>query len=251
MAKLRALLDTLDGVPEALRDLYTVGEDGKFRLDAEGVEDVSGLKSALERTKRELRDAKGKLPEGFDPAKWDELLALQEEFAKGRLTEKQREEFDSLKRQLQDQHTKELTKRDQRITALADALRRELITSRATSAIAAAKGSVRLLLPHVERQSKVVEQEDGSFVPVIVDEEGHTRIGDGGRNMSYEEFVAELRTNKEFLGAFEGTGSSGGGAPRSAAGGGAGKTVIPAGDNQAFIANLDKIAKGEVEVRAG
>lgn len=47
---------------------------------------------------------------------------------------------------------------------------------------------------------------------------------------------------------FNGSGASGGGASRSAVGGG-GKTVIPVGDGKAFIANLDKIASGEVEVR--
>lgn len=62
-----------------------------------------------------------------------------------------------------------------------------------------------------------------------------------------EKFIAdEVRTQyPEF---FEGTGSSGGGAPRSVASG-AGVRVIPAGDNKAFVANLKDIASGKVEVR--
>lgn len=47
---------------------------------------------------------------------------------------------------------------------------------------------------------------------------------------------------------FEGTGSSGGGASRSAAGGSGTARVIAAGDNSAFIANLESIAKGETKV---
>lgn len=47
---------------------------------------------------------------------------------------------------------------------------------------------------------------------------------------------------------FNGSGASGGGASRSTVGGG-GKTVIPRGDDRAFIANLPEIASGEVEVR--
>lgn len=47
---------------------------------------------------------------------------------------------------------------------------------------------------------------------------------------------------------FNGSGASGGGASRSTVGGG-GKTVIPRGDDRAFINNLEAIASGQVEVR--
>jgi hypothetical protein len=47
---------------------------------------------------------------------------------------------------------------------------------------------------------------------------------------------------------FEGSGSSGGGASKSVAGGG-GTRVIPAGDNAAFLANVENIASGKVTVR--
>jgi hypothetical protein len=49
---------SLDGVPEAIRGEYVKKPDGKFRLNVNGVEDVSGLKSALDRTKSELREYK-------------------------------------------------------------------------------------------------------------------------------------------------------------------------------------------------
>jgi hypothetical protein len=49
---------------------------------------------------------------------------------------------------------------------------------------------------------------------------------------------------------FEGTGSSGGGAPRTQAAGGARVSrVVSINDNDAFIANLDGIAKGTVKVQ--
>lgn len=48
---------------------------------------------------------------------------------------------------------------------------------------------------------------------------------------------------------FEGTGSSGGGATKSIAGGGGSTRVIAADDTAAFMANIEKIAKGEVQVR--
>lgn len=247
MAKLQAVVDSLEGIDEALHGLYVERDDGKYVLDAEGVEDVRGLKSALEKVKRDLREAKGKVPEDFDPDRWSKLLELEEEFQKGALTDKQREQFENLKQQMQEQHKKERGKDKERIERLEKALRQELVTARGTAALANAKGAVKMLLPHIERFATVVEQ-DGQYVPVITDERGNPRIGTDGENMTFDELVAEMRSSKDFASAFEGTGSSGGGAQRSTAGGGP-KTVVAADDNAAFLANLEDIAKGKVEIQ--
>lgn len=55
MARLKAVVGSLDEIQEDLRSLYRE-ENGKFLLDADGVEDVTGLKTALERE----RQARGK-----------------------------------------------------------------------------------------------------------------------------------------------------------------------------------------------
>ena len=60
-------------------------------------------------------------------------------------------------------------------------------------------------------------------------------------------FISE-KLRSEYPEWFNGSGASGGGASRSAVGGG-GKTVIPRGDGVAFMNNLEAIASGEVEVR--
>jgi hypothetical protein len=247
MPKLKAVLESLDGVDESLRGLYVEREDGKFQLDADGVEDVSGLKSALERVKRDLREAKGKVPADFDPEKYEELLALQEEFSKGKLTEKQREEFENLKGQLKTQHAKELEKVQGQLAQLQEALQHELVTSRATQAIAAKRGSVKLLLPHLKQRSDV-QALDGRYTPVILDDDGKVRYGKGDAPMTYDELLDEMIEDEAFRGAFDGTGSSGGGATRSPAGGGS-KRVVAADDNSAFIAQLEDIAAGKVQVR--
>ena len=44
---LAAYVDSLEALPEALRPFYVPTEDGRFRLDAEGGADVSGLEWAL------------------------------------------------------------------------------------------------------------------------------------------------------------------------------------------------------------
>ena len=63
-----------------------------------------------------------------------------------------------------------------------------------------------------------------------------------------DKYVAEV-LSKEYPEFFTGTGSSGGGASKSAQSASGGSHVIPAGDNSAFLANLEGIAKGTVEVR--
>lgn len=82
---LKTVLETLDGVDDAVKSLYTEA-DGKFVLDLDGVDehpDVANLKNAYERVKADKttaiseRDAareklKG-LPEDFDAEKWAKL----------------------------------------------------------------------------------------------------------------------------------------------------------------------------------
>lgn len=82
---LKTLLDTLDGVDDAVKPFYTE-TDGKFILQIDGVDshpDVANLKSAYERTKadrdtaRTERDAAKALakdfPDDFDAEKWAKL----------------------------------------------------------------------------------------------------------------------------------------------------------------------------------
>lgn len=58
---LPAIADALDDLPEPVRAHYVETEDGRWRLDADGVEDVSGLKSALEKERAERKALKAEL----------------------------------------------------------------------------------------------------------------------------------------------------------------------------------------------
>ncbi|UUX51799.1 hypothetical protein NUH88_08870 [Nisaea acidiphila] len=58
---LPAVTESLDAVPEAARAFYIETGEGGFRLDAEGVEDVSGLKSALEKERAARKELKAEL----------------------------------------------------------------------------------------------------------------------------------------------------------------------------------------------
>lgn len=82
---LKTVLETTDGLDEAVAKLYTE-TDGKFILQVEGVDshpDVANLKSAYETVKANLVTAKAErekfktaadgLPDDFDLAKWEKL----------------------------------------------------------------------------------------------------------------------------------------------------------------------------------
>jgi hypothetical protein len=195
------------------------------------------------RLEKKLRDL-----DGVDPEEFRALKAAAEEAEKKKAAAEGN--WKQLEQQLIDRHTKELGKRDVREKALTAALEEELIDAAATRALASEKGAVDLLLPHVAAQMAVVE-EDGRFVAVVVDDNGTPRLSENGKagsRMTVNELVQEMKANERFGRAFEGTGASGSGAAKSEAGGGTVR-VIPSGDDKAFLANLDKIAKGEVTVQ--
>ena len=66
--------------------------------------------------------------------------------------------------------------------------------------------------------------------------------------LEVEKYITQ-ELSKEYPEFFNGSGSSGGGASKSAAGGSGVVRTVPAGDNAAFLANLEGIAKGSVAVR--
>lgn len=77
---LQLIVDSVDSIPEAHRPLYEE-RDGKFHLAVEGLEDTSGLKSALQKereTAKTVRQALKNLEEqfsGIDPVKVRDMMS--------------------------------------------------------------------------------------------------------------------------------------------------------------------------------
>lgn len=214
------------------------------RLAAE----TEGLKKNQAELLREAKAAKARLAayDGIDPEEHRRLKAAAEDAERKRLAGEG--DYKALERQLIERHAKELEARDARNTALTRALERELIDAAAAKAIAEAKGSVKGLLPHVKPHIRVAEV-DGEFVAQVVDSKGNQRIGDAkGTLMTIPQLVEEFKGDSDLARLFEGSGSSGGGAPKSTGGAGGGARSIVAGDARAWNANLADIAKGNVEV---
>jgi hypothetical protein len=211
------IVDALDAVPESFRSLYVQNGD-KYKLDVSGVEDTSGLKSALEAERRAAREASkqaaawkalGKTP--------DEIQALVDAQAKAeqeRLTKAG--DWDKLAKQMNDAHAQELNTLKSTLETKDKALAKHLVDSAAVNAIAAAKGVPELLLPHIRSAVKVIE-ENGDYAVRVVDSTGSPRVNGKGEFLSIKDLVSEMRQSEVFGRAFDGSGASGSGAQTSSA----------------------------------
>lgn len=236
---LRAIVDKLEDAPEALREHYRAGTaeegaEGKFVLGVEAVggwalEDVSGLKTTFSKEMTERKRLAKELErfKDLDPDKAREALVKVEEFGAidpAKEADKlANSKFEAAKAQLLEKHTSEIKARDDRNTYLTNTVDELVRVSRATAALAEAKGSVDLLLPHVLKNTRTVEK-DGKFAVEVIDAEGNVRIADGkGTPMDLKGLVAEMRQSEVYSRAFEGDGQSGTGKTADTLGGGAQK----------------------------
>lgn len=212
------------------------------RLAAE----TEGLKKSQRELLAEAKKAKDALKnyDGVDPEEFKALKAAAEEAERKKAAAEG--DFKSLEKQLVEKHTAELEKAQGRAAKLQTALEQRLVQAQLTAVIAKHKGDPDLLLPHGTRLTRVRETDDG-FEAFVADEKGNPMIADGkGTPMTFDDLVTQVLMVK-YPRAFDGTGSSGGGASKSSGGAG-GSRVIPLGDNDAFIANLDDIASGKAKV---
>jgi hypothetical protein len=220
----------------------------KEQVDAMIAEQVTGLKQNRDEVLREAKKAKDALKsyEGVDP---DEFKRLKDAAAEAERKKAAAEgDFKALEKQLIDRHAAELAQVQGRTSKLQSALEKRLVQAELTKAIARHRGDPDLLLPHAAQFVKVRETDDG-FEAYVADEKGNPRIADGkGTPMDFDQLIEQVLVPK-YPRAFDGTGSSGGGAAKSGGVASTGARVVSADDPRGFIANLEAIAKGEVEVR--
>ena len=217
-------------------------------VEALWAEREKGLRANRDEALKEAKKAKETLRnyEGVDPEEYQRLKNAAED-AERRKAEAQGD-FKKLESQLLDRHKQEMDQAQSRAKKLQGALEKRLVQAELTKAIAAKRGNADLLLPHAERFVRVRETDD-DFVAYVADEQGNQLVADGqGTPMTFDQLVEQTLMTK-FPAAFEGTGSNGGGASRSSGGAAGGSKSIAADDSSAFLANLEAIATGKVEVR--
>ena len=261
MLKAKITADEHGKLAPDLKAHYTE-KDGSWLLVVEAVdgvalEDVTGLRSSLERERTKSKELKAKLEAFGDvaPEAAQEAMKKVGEMAGWTPEQKVKEQIELQTKQVAEKWQAEVGKRDAAIRDLTGQLEENLITAQATGAIAKAKGRLRLLLPHVKAATKLVKNDQGKLVARVIDERGTELISRRDRSdspMSIEEFVESLRGSDDFAGAFDATDASGSG---SGGGGGGGSTTparqggtapkrIPRGDQEALNAHAEDIAKG-------
>lgn len=253
MAKLNAVIDNLEAVDEAHRGFYERGQDGKFYLAVDGVDNlpaVSGLKANqqdLLTEKKRLQDKLDALKD-VDPEEYRKLKKQMDDEARKKA--KDEGDFETRERQLIEKHTQELEKEQKRSEKLQGALEEALIDSAAVKAIEKAGGNTTLLLPHVKDRVKIVEESDGSFSAQVVDAKGNPVVGDGkGNPMSVEQLIGTMKEDAAFGGAFKASGNSGSGAD-PAAGSSTPAGTVKATDAQEIANQAAEIVDGKVQIAA-
>lgn len=238
MDELELTLDKLDDVPESMRGLYAE-QDGKFRLKVKGVEDTSGLKSALEKERRDRsafeKQVKAWQTLGRKPEEVADLIKERE--AQEHADAEKKGEWDKLKAQMNEKHAVDLKAKDDELAKMRMAIERHLIDASATRAIADAKGVPTLLLPHVRSSVKVIE-ENGEFQVRVVDAKGDPRVNGKGDPLGISDLVGEMRQSDVFGRAFEGSGKTGSGMQPNSTAGGPGRN-----DDLSKLSPMARIAK--------
>ena len=209
---LKIEVDSLDAIPETSRSLY-VEKDGKFRLDLDGYEDPAGLKSALQKERETAKLATRQAQQWQSLGKTPEEIASLVDASKRAEEERALKggEWEKLKGQMLDQQKTELAKRDQQLAVKDKALTKYLVDAAAVTALAAAKGSAALLLPHIRSSVKVIEDGD-DYAVRVVDAAGNPRVNGKGEFLSIADLVSEMRQSDDYSRAFDASGTTGSGA---------------------------------------
>lgn len=259
---LKALLDSIDGLPADVAKEYKARDDGKFVLDVEAVggltlEDVTGLKNTVV-TLRKERDglaSRTKMFDGLDPDKAKDALERVKQWGDMSPEDKAAELLKAKEAQLAAKFKTEAEKIAGERDAAAKQLDHHIRVSALTSEIAKKKGNAELLLPHVLSQTKMRRTDAGQYIVEVVDGEGNARISPVGSStdpMTIPQLIDEMTS--KFPSAFDASGASGSGATGGGSGAGAPKggtktpRTVSRSDQEGMNRSLEDIAKGTVVV---
>lgn len=218
---LKAFVSSLEDVPEELRSYYRQQDDGRYKFGAEDVEDVTHLKTALERQKAEGQKARAtlqELRESTDGIDFDLARQLLEEHEKGqrkkaidedRVEELITTEVEKRIAKMRDKHGEDLRTLTEERDLLRGRLEKVLIDN-SLSSEATKAGILADALPDVIRRGRERFSLHDDKV-VARDGEGNILYGpDGQTSQSVTEFMEELKASARHLFAP----SQGGGASR-------------------------------------
>jgi hypothetical protein len=213
---LKLEVDAIESIPEPIRPLYQQAEGGKFRLRVEGVEDVGGLKSALQK-EREARKAaekaNGKWQSlGIDPDEVGKVLTERQAAEQERL--KKSGDYDALLRQTTERYEKTLAEARAELDAERKAAEKAIVgsaISQALNSLGALPEGADLLSLKLQGRIRT-ELESGTRVTRVLTEDGEIMAGPNGKHATVEDLVKSVREQYPML--FRASGASGGGKPQ-------------------------------------
>lgn len=216
-------VDSIDDVPEGVREAYTETEDGKFRLQVEGVipeSEVGGLKSALDKERANAKNASKELQRYREraeslEAERDELLqSAGSDGERKRIKESYERRLESLK----SDHDRELENERGSKKNLLSKIENLTVNSTASSLasrLAVDADSKPILERLIRDRLRVTIDDDESDPRVLVlDREGKET------ERTIEDLEKEVLDDKSFARLVTDTRGSGGGGSRGSSGGG-------------------------------
>lgn len=197
-------LANLDNVPADLR--YCYKQDGdSFVIDSESpavkssLSIIKGLRVALNNARKDAQANKVDLTPlgdyGATPAEIAQKIKEQKEALESQIKGL---DINKIKGDLAKEYTGKVDSATKRAAALQEQLYSVLVVGDASQALAAAGAKVKLAMPFVQKQVKVVEA-NGNFTVRVVDNEGDVRIsGVTGEPMTIKELIDEMKSNEEY-----------------------------------------------------
>jgi hypothetical protein len=229
---LKFKIKSLDGLAEEVAKLYTKDSDGGFKLEVEGIEDTSALKSAKDHEKQQRKEAEAKVKQLSD-----ELATLTEErdgLLKGAIP---KGDVDKLEASWKGKLTKRENELTAELTKVRGGLEKVTLESTATAIATKISTAPKLLGPIIRNRLRL-EEKDGEFVTRVLDANGQLSA------LTVADLEKEILDNKEFAPILIGSKGSGSGASGGRSGGGAtnGKQIsrtdfdaLTPNDRHAFI----------------
>lgn len=216
---LRAIIDKLDDVAEAVRGEYKQGDGGKFYLDVTGFEEGTGHPAVGELVRAKKREADAAAAKAAEAAKYKADLDKTREDLHNRLKGKvDQSDLEALTKDYERKLTEAQTTSKQEKDTLSASLR-EVLVDREARALAASialdSNAAELLTESLQRRLVVEIGTDGKASTRVLGPDGKLSAA------SLEEFKKEVLATPKYSALLSGSKASGSGATPGGSGSGA------------------------------
>lgn len=209
---LKAILESIDGLPDPIKAEYKQGDDGKYHLDVEGLDEHPGI-GALKRAKDYEKSERQKLAKMVSDlqAQLEAITEERDNILKGAIPKSDVEKLEGSYKEKLAKREKELL---EQIGALTGNLQTMLVDNVAQSMASKISKAPELLLPHIKARLKA-EFVDGKAVTRVLDKDGNPSA------FGIEDLQKEIVANPAFAPIIIGSKASGSGAEGGQSGSGA------------------------------